>query len=669
MITAFVFTLQDLFNLLETSWVETGAVPAIYPGPGAQQFALLESQVKNSPSLAGRLPFYPYTRANLDEKVSPVPFASLVDGLHLQQSRTVQDFTDEVLVLLKGNRQNFEDALHFLFEVEYGSDQPFQIEAALLENFVSPAGQPDSFPCLLRVRSLHAFAPIARWLKAPQLYELFLPYHPNTGSQPGAPPELALGKLYIQWGYSLPFFGVLEAALPENQLRLLRSQAQTVSITPAPHFSPLLQFGAVEPAPSLIPVQARPKAFPVSPVFQVPLELRPQIGRAASFHQAEKNLLKRLASLQYQLERLRIENLPSEYANAPRLFIYRDRLGSPGDLRQSIVDLLLCNQADVYQYACLRARIGQTEELLHCIAPVRDVLPEDSPPVFNMPDYEFYLDPRMQDALGGWRLYLPVMNDSFLEFYPPLHFASPTDARLLAAPLLGPDPPRETGRVLIINIAGELGRLLLPDSQWTSLRQAVSHLNLGLMTVQQASVTQNAPQMIEAALDQALKTSQSLLDDASGRNQSEIDAAWGRCKLDIEHLLEARTALLRDANEVNQLAREVKDIHQIIGYVRGDQQEAWLAFVNRVTLAQKRIVESLPEKQGKAIRDLENLATRLDQRETAVRQVQGRLDALEQQILKDGSLDQIARFPAELRRLADKIDQWIARQPGKGLRK
>lgn len=671
MTTAFVFTLQDLFNLLETSWVETGAVPAVYPGPGAHQFALLESQVRNNPALAGRLPFYPYTRTNLDEQAGQVSYSTLADCLQLVETHSVQDFTRELLLLLKGSRQDFEDALLFLFEAEYGSDQPFQLEAALLENVpAAPSARADSFPCLLRLRSLHAFAPIARWLKDRQRYELFLPYRPEPASQPGGPPlDISLDKLYIQWGYRLPFYSLLEAKLPENQLRLLRAQAQAVCVTPTPHFYTFLQFGAVEPGPSLVPVQVHPKEFPVSPVFTVPLELRPQIGRAASFHQAEKNLLKRLAALQHQLERLRLENLPSEFANAPRLFIYRDRLGSPGDLRQSIVDLLLCNQADVYQYACLQAKIGQKEERLHCIAPIRDLLPEDSPPVFNMPDYEFYLDPRMQDALGGWRLYLPVTNDSFLEFYPPLHSASPGDARLLAAPLLGQNPLPGTGRVLILNTAGNLVRLLLPDSQWTSLRQAIPYLNLGLATLQQASVTQNAPQMIAAALDQALKTSHLILDDSGRRIQTEIDAAWEQRKAEMERLLEARTALLREAKEVNRLAREIQDIHQIIQYVRSDLKENWLTFINRVALAQKKLMESLSTKQGKDMKELEDLSTRLDQRKTAVVQVQNRIEALEQQILKDGSLDLITRYPAELRRLADQIEQWIAKQPGKGLKR
>lgn len=674
MITALLFTPQDLLNLLETGWVETGAAPAVYPGPGAHQFALLESEVKGNPALAGRLPFYPYNRVSFAEQTAPVPFTALVDSLQLQGTPSVEEFSREVLVLLKGCRQDFEDNLHFLYDVEYGSDQPFQMEAALLEQFpAEAAARPDAFFSLLRLRSLHAFAPIARWLKNPQLYEVFLPYRPEADSQPGAPPERPLEKLYIQWGYSLPFFSLLEAKLPENQLRLLRSPAPALVVTPTPRFYALLQFGALAPGPGFVPVQAHPKGFPSSPVFTVPLELRPQIGRAASFHQAEKNLLKRLASLQHQLERLRIENMPSEYANAPRLFIYRDRLGSPGDLRQSIVDLLLCNQADVYQYACLRAKIGEKEELLHCIAPVRDVLPEDSPPVFNMPDYEFYLDPRLQprllDALGGWRLYLPVVNDSFLEFYPPLHFASPGDARLLAAPLLGQNPPPETGRLLILNIAGELARLFLPDSQWTSLRQAIPFLNLGMLTVQRASVTQNAPQMIEAALDQALTTSHLILDDTGKHIQAEIDAAWEQCKFEMERLLEGRKTLLRDAREVNRLAKEVQDIHQVVQDVRADERDAWVTFVNRVALAQKRLMESLPEKQGRTIQELETLLTGLQQKDTAVRQVQNRLEALEQQVLKDGSQDLITRYPAELRRLADLMEQWISRQPRKGLRK
>lgn len=662
--TAYEFRLPDLLNFLEAAQVIEPGIPEIYALPDVGHFAVLENKIRESPELSSCVNFYDHSEIKLPLSARLIAPIDLLQHLTLTKSVQEPSFDGGLLLLIKGNQDDFDATQKFIFQADWGSQETVRIGVSQVA-FPSDLQQtPPPFPCLLKIENLHAYAPIAAWLKDPDKFEVLLPYGPGRGA-PGGPSKRATPvrqTLYLEWGYALPFSSILRDHLPDDVLILLRGEKPPLHLL-KPEFHSLIsvyhdiEMGELQ-TPIFKPIELSTKEILTSDPFRLQMSLQVHPGKKYHYDH-EEYLQKHIVALEYELAQLQREHYPDTLSRSTRLYVYKQSTAYDNrleDLRYSILRLIRNSKSHLYQYACLRVQEGPLAgQTFHVIAAQENVIPESWLPVFEIPDLEFYLHPLWQQALGNTRLYLPVTENGFLELYPPI-LPQKYDASPQFVELLGDTKQRDLGRILLWQYDEQVLRLWLPDREFIPLSEAAPYLNFGLQTVPVELWKEYVPKQIKSELTQIREAALQNLESLSNEIHVEINNAWGLQKADIDKLLNNRLTLQQRAEEADRLERQLRVMEKAIALINEGNLAEWFGFVRTVSQAHQKVLVELGKGTSKALQEAEQIAKQLDP--AVLPEAKELLDRLSQLKSKIEAGDAKSRqtLAYDLRRFADQLD-------------
>ncbi len=652
--------MSELLSFLDQVWHQAAIKLPVY-AVSDKNYAVKVDDVKGVAGLEQSIQPYSSARATLPDNASPLSWLDLLTRLRPQPWTRERPFSAELLVVLIGKRGDFEKLRDHLFEVERGSAPPFLFEAALLEQTEAPAPQPRRVArqtWLLHLCGLHAYAPLVDWLADDKKYEVYYPYLLQAEPQPldrSVHPD-RITPLYVQWGYELPPYQVLASALPPEQLVLMRAKSPWRHFAARPTLHPILHVSEVSlsgPA-KLLPVQAKPLSD--SPAFQLRLRLRPRLDTTRDFEQTEAYLLERISTLQFQLERLRLEQ--EDLAPEIRLYVYEEEGRSLDALREFILRLPIAQRSRC-SYARFAVQHQGATRIFHAVLPVESLEETLDVRARLRPDYEFYLN-RELTQVARCKIYLPVQDGRRLELFPPLLAGNGVEADRMRAPLLGADLAKQAQfqpRDLLILWPDDdtIVRLFLRADQQVSLDEAYAALNTLLVT-RRAQVIDHALPTVVKQFDQTLGLVRQDFARIEQAVNVELQTAWRAKLAEIDQMLNGLQPILKEAAEVDDLAEGIKSLARSIRTLQVENLDDWYTFVGKVCAMHQAVMAVTPSAQQRSIAALD--AVRRDVQQTAQEQEREITETLAriQNTIEDlrfgERLPDVAR---QLRALADKI--------------
>ncbi len=652
---------SELLTFLDQVWQKAATWLPVY-AVSDKSYAVKVDDVQALVGLEPLLADYSHTQVTLADDRSPLSWPDLLPRLRPFPWRHERPFSAELLIVMQAERDDFERLRDYLFDVEYGSSSPFLFEVAVLEPIHPAAAQPHT-PArqtwLLRLRGLHAYAPMVDWLADEKKYEVYYPYWlhdeiPVAGRP--APSDRAAG-IYVQWGYELPLYQGVMAELPSHQLFLLRAESPWWAVMPPLTLHPILHVSQVSLSDPTRVVHVQSLPLSDTPAFQLRLKLRPRLDSTRNLEHTEAYLLERISALQFQLERLRLEK--EDLGPDRRLYVYEEEGHSLDALREYILQLPAAQRSACF-YARCAAQLGDVRHILHVVIPSE--FKEDTAAVRARlrPDYEFYLN-RELTQITRCKVYLPIQDGRRLELFPSLFSGNNLEAERMRKPLLGDElaeqgPFQQRDLLLLWPLEDNIVRLFLEDAQQLRLDEAYASINT-LAITRRAQVIDHALPQLTRRLDQSLGVVRQDLDRLSQTIDKELQTAWHAKQGEIDQMLTGLQPILAEAQEVDVLAQEIRSMAQFIRSLHASNLDEWYAFVAKVCEMHQVLMNIAQDGQQRSNALLESVRQDVQRtaqaREREITEALARIQSEIENLTPDERWPEVAQ---QLRSLAEQLE-------------
>ena len=624
-------TLNELVNFLEQFLTEMpGRLPAVYK-TSAGEFAIKTRDLM----LAGKkidlkLSQWKAVEKPFSHQSKEISRLDILSCIRLKPWSSARDFSVELLILLKGSRADFERTRDYLFKIEHGAEPPFKIQAALVSFIESGDAQASQdYSYLLRLSGLHAYAPLERWLEDKEKFDVYYPY--NVLPDPG----LRHSRLYLQWGYEISALKIrifddaffADRVNSDDELILLDEGGRTRNLVP--DFQPLFYFHNVEIANPGGRVRGSQVSLETKELFDVKLQLRPQINPLPGLEYSETKLLERIDILRIQLERLRLKDAT---AFSPHIYVYEDG-GSGMRSFQDFILRLPVKYLNQYLYTRMELDFDGRKTTFHFVVAKQDVSIDGRKP-FNA-DYEFYK--WNQEFIAGYNIYLPVKQGEKLVLFPPIFPETESDEYRCITTLMGEYATMyEKGSrdCLLLWPADEnIFQVHLPLTTGSvDLGRASAAINTNFV-IQKSGPLRSAPELLEYTIKEAFDKELPKFLETSGAIRQEIENAWQHEQEKIRALFIEVKNILRQAERASAQAEQIRCIYQNINDIRDGNLNEWYAFVEKVLNAHRTISENVDSEQEKMISLTESLQIEIQRTERVLtEEVTALVDDLRKQL-------------------------------------
>ncbi len=603
--TAYSFSdLEQLLNFLECFWGgQSRPFPRIYMTP-SQEYAIQVDETDDFPDSS--LSHWKAAKISFSHAFKEVSSLDILSRIRLKPWGSPRDFSDELLVLLKGNRSDFETLRDYLFGVEHGAEPPFKIESSVVK-FEPDTRQAPAY--LFRLQGLHAYGLLENWLGDPAKYEIYYP-HAVTPYQ-----DLRHAGLYLPWGFCISDVKLMifdQAILnhTENRLILLNQDIQVRYFVP--DFQPLFYFHNIEVANSGIQVQGKTLSLDTQKLFDIKLQLRPQYDSSMGFEYSEAQLLEHIDLLTIQLERLRLK---SSAVFSPRIYVYEDGgLGMPS-LQDFILRLpvIYLNQ---YQYIRMELGLDSRQKNYHFIVAKSDSLPDSRKP-FGA-DYEFYK--WNQRFISGYNIYLPLNEDGQkLVLFPPIFPETEKDEERCMKTLLGQYAQvhfRGSQDCVLLWPEGEnILQVHLPlTAQGQDLGKASAAINTNFVLQKNAQI-KTVPSLLESTLRETFNPELGKLKELSDSMQISLERVWKNEQGKIYALFDDVKKVLLQAEQANRQVEQIRNMHQTINNIQEGNLGEWHKFVARVEGAHQSMLKLAEKERNETISSAQSTLANLQKDE------------------------------------------------------
>jgi hypothetical protein len=606
----------------------------------------------------------------------------LVGTLSLQPWHMEQDFSDEIIIYLRGNAAELERHIGQLFELEHGLWPRFTLTACLLGQIQDR----NQYACLLYLKGLHSYLPFVSWQKQSRCV---IYYRYGSTRESGPAERVGIGSqartnnvpgIYVQWGYELPADvpGLDRDCQGKNLVVLLGQDLLDRYVLKDAEFFPLLDLLNLN-------VEVKADVQIVTPPPEVPLGLQLNIGPLRESETqdlqtlSESSLLKfnmtlrsvydsmerfeadtnalegQIEYLQLQLEKVRLDREVGGFSLL-YLYVYEELPQHPyadglDGLRQFVVrqpEWHLANFA--YQYLTLQ--LGSAKRFFHLVRPLKGDW--QNPAGLNPPasTYRFYLEQQWSSVMGC-DIYLPMDGTSRpMEFYPAL-LPSKKMAEKFKPALLGKDfqpgstlllwpdpwPDRQTIKTMF--------KVAIP--KWESLLYAQQFINIRAIKEESDAIKQpsDSLSLVRDRLyggplpDQQLPEQQAI---------SQVQTDWVARKKVVDTFISNANRLLAQAAQAEKYRAEVIALLYKMRKLRKQKFKDWNSFMTTVRHLHQEVMEYSPTLKTPFDEILNNISAEQLSNEAKLEQLISRFQR------EVGSNDEYrGRVAARLRRLADDL--------------
>jgi sugar-specific transcriptional regulator TrmB len=589
-----------------------------------------------------------------------------------------QPYSELLMVLIMGHLENIREMLQDMLSSGSAPGTRLSLEIAWLDpKTISLPGAKSAaeYVCLLRIRGLRAFEPIAAMLADREHFRVYLPV--TEGESPVAADPLTMPDVescvFVPYGSTLPIISVLKRQF-ESRLVLLAGRQvgeKPFVFEEMPFFQPVtalfrLEFNppAAPEHPQPLPVELHSRPAKESELFQLNMHLRPRCSPESVTEQERERIRSRISILQNQLDRL--ESAPQEVETPRVLYIYRDRGKNIAWLLEGLFQLTT-GALHQYRYYRMALRAGETEEILHIIQPPEDVQILSGAPgnatLFSEADHQFYRD-------QGWyhatqiNLYFPFADGQRYEFYPPLYSPSAAGMNQLVEKILGPYKKmiqKNSPDGLLLwhqENSGPVLRIPLLEKDSIPLDEAYQHLNLSHFVDQVASMKISAPPVLQQDVDKIFRNAANGFNKTADAMRNCLKSAWRERQAQLGLERDRIDQVLAVGRTARDLQSDIVDMVKQIQSLRSEAIEDWDEFVKQVTQRESELSKIHNDQWAAVDAALRGAIQTIEKEERNLSQkASDSVSHIREQLSRTPKRELVTHLVTDLRNLADRLEK------------